>query len=257
MSEYNTQVIISCLHIPTQIPLSFPLFLFFFYFICPLKLFRTYSKWWYRVPISTRLALYLGVMEEQQRVSSPPAQSKVESYFTLCLSHSFLTYFQFLFSFTVTAPFWSLLLTLCCTSGSGVIQGAYSEDNKVFNFWSLLSFFPWDHHAIHLQKLVVNLRSFIPSRGLHCIWKCTRQWSVLLSFNGSMNDELYGFQKPPASAKVLSLLIMYLLDLVPNICTLDKKNIFTSPGLIKFSITLLKDKFIIKYVSVSKCQAMV
>lgn len=71
---------------PSILPFVLVLFFFlFFFFISPLKCCRIYSRWWYQARISTRLALYLGVMEEQQRVSSPPAQSKVESYFT----HSF------------------------------------------------------------------------------------------------------------------------------------------------------------------------
>lgn len=58
-----------CIHIvnPCFLPSSL-----FYLTIC-----RTCSRWWCRVPISTRPPLYLGVMVEQQRASSPPAPSKV------------------------------------------------------------------------------------------------------------------------------------------------------------------------------------
>lgn len=52
-------------------------FSFFFFFFVNITFCRTCSRWWYQVPISTRLALYLGAMEEQQRALSPPVQSKV------------------------------------------------------------------------------------------------------------------------------------------------------------------------------------
>lgn len=58
-----------CIHIVNPCLLSLSLF---YLTVC-----RTCSRWWCRVPTSTRPPLYPGDMEEQQRASSPPAPSKV------------------------------------------------------------------------------------------------------------------------------------------------------------------------------------
>lgn len=169
---------------PPKTLLFVPLFCFVFFFFSFFPLFelcRTSSRWWSRAPTSMRLALYQGGMEEQQRVSSPPAQSKVESNFPLCLSHSCVTS-----SFCLLCHFF-FPLALCSVSDVEIFL--WVKFSRVWLFKPPISL----SMRSCCSLLVVSLCWFITSLGLLPPWAsllrrhgfictheaCSEWWSTL------------------------------------------------------------------------------